>query len=61
MRKLSPPGWIFAKLKHLLRKAAARTLETVVAAIRDSTPTPRLSAPTTSPTQDLNKPETIPL
>jgi len=31
---LNPIEQVFAKLKHLLRKAAARTLETVVAAIR---------------------------
>ena len=30
---LNPIEQVFAKLKHLLRKAAARTLETVVAAI----------------------------
>ena len=32
---LKPGDLVFAKLKHLLRKAAARTLETVVAAIRE--------------------------
>jgi putative transposase len=31
---LNPVEQVFAKLKHLLRKAAARTLETVVATIR---------------------------
>ena len=31
---LNPIEQVFAKLKHLLRKAAARTLETLVAAIR---------------------------
>ena len=30
---LNPIEQVFAKLKHLLRKAAARTIETVVAAI----------------------------
>ena len=30
---LNPIEQVFAKLKHLLRKAAARTLETVVAAV----------------------------
>jgi transposase len=30
---LNPIEQVFAKLKHLLRKAAARTLDTVVAAI----------------------------
>jgi transposase len=32
---LNPIEQVFAKFKHLLRKAAARTLETVVAAIRE--------------------------
>jgi transposase len=32
---LNPIEQVFAKLKHLLRKAAARTLDTVVAAIRE--------------------------
>jgi transposase len=32
---LNPIEQVFAKLKHLLRKAAARTLEAVVAAIRE--------------------------
>jgi transposase len=32
---LNPIEQVFAKFKHLLRKAAARTLDTVVAAIRD--------------------------
>src|SRR5580700_1409099 len=31
---LNPIEQVFAKLKHLLRNAAARTIETVVAAIR---------------------------
>jgi putative transposase len=32
---LNPIEQVFAKLKHLLRKAAPRTLEAVVAAIRE--------------------------
>ena len=32
---LNPIEQVFAKLKHLLRKAAARTVEAVVAAIGD--------------------------
>ena len=58
---LNPIEQVFAKLKHLLRKAAARTLETVVAAIGELLePTPPKSAQTTSPTPDT-KPKTIAL
>jgi hypothetical protein len=59
---LNPIEQVFAELKHLLRKAAARTLEAVVVAIRHllDAYTPK-NAPTTSPTKDTRKPENIPL
>jgi transposase len=60
---LNPIEQVFAKLKHLLRKAAARTLETVVAAVA---PTPRRLPPpknatTTSKMQAMDRPKIIPL
>ena len=48
---LNPIERVFAKFERLLRKAAARTLETVVAAIAELlAPTSPRSAPTTSKT-----------
>ena len=59
---LNPIEQVFAKLKHLLRKAAARTLDTVVAAVRE------LLGPYTAKDCDnyfanaaYRKPENIPL
>ena len=44
---------VFAKLKHLLRKAAARSREAVSESLSScSTPTRRTNVPTTSETQD---------
>jgi transposase len=58
---LNPIEQVFAKLKHLLRKAAARTFEALIAAIGQllGTYTPR-NAPTTSQTQAMDEPESIP-
>ena len=53
---LNPIEQVFAKLKHLLRKAAARTIETVCTAIGEtllSKPSPLRNVPTTSPTQAI--------
>jgi len=51
---LNPIEQVFAKLKHLLRKAAARTVDAVCAAIARALHafTPR-NAPTTSETQAI--------
>jgi len=59
---LNPIKQVFVKFKHLLRKAAARTLETVLAAIGEllDAYTPK-SAPTISKTPNTDKPENIPL
>ena len=54
---LNPIEQVFAKFKHLLRNAAARTTETVLDAIGEllsDTFTPR-NAPTTSQTPDISK------
>src|SRR5262249_2083110 len=52
---LNPIEQVFAKLKHLLRKAAARTVEAVCAAIGQLLGTfPATNAPTTSETQDMS-------
>jgi len=58
---LNPIGQVFAKLKHFLRKAAARTTETICAAIGESEPSPRRNAPTTSKTQAGDQPKFITL
>jgi hypothetical protein len=57
---LNPNEQIFAKLKHLLRKAAARAVEALVAAI-GKLPTPPRNAQTTSPTPAINQLKFIPL
>ena len=50
---LNPIEQVFAKLKHLLRKAAARTIETVVAEVfqipRNDSPSPRARLTYTEP------------
>jgi transposase len=52
----NPIEQAFAKLKALLRKAAARTLDTLkLPSPPPSTPSPRTNAPTTSPLQDTNR------
>lgn len=52
---LNPIEQVFAKLKHLLRKAAARTRETVSAqSAHCSTHTRQPNAPTISATQDIS-------
>ena len=60
---LNPIEQVFAKLKHLLRKAAARTVEAICTAseqiLRDRSH--HRNAPTTSETQDMLKPKFIPL
>ncbi len=59
---LNPIEQVFAKLKHLLRKARARTVDGLCAAIgQSSEPSPHRNAPTTSPTQDMPEPKIIPL
>jgi transposase len=57
---LNPIEQVFAKLKHLLRKAAARTIETVCAAIGEVLQHSHLkNAPTISETQDMHEPKVI--
>ena len=52
----NPIEQAFAKLKALLRKAAARTLDALEApSPPPSTPSPRTNAPTTSPLQAMNR------
>jgi transposase len=59
---LNPIEQVFAKLKHLLRKARARTLEAVVAAVGQLLGTYTAEeAPSTSPTPDTDKSKMIPL
>jgi putative transposase len=59
---LNPIEPVFAKLKHLLRKAAARTsTPSSPPSASCSTPPPRLNAPTPSPTPATGKPKFIPL
>ena len=58
---LNPIEQVFAKLKHLLRKAAARTVEAVWAAIGQFQPSRQTNAPTTSKTQDMPQLKFIPL
>jgi len=59
---LNPIEQVFAKLKHLLRKAAARTPETVCTAIGPSSDCSRpKNAPTISGTQAMLKPKIITL
>jgi len=59
---LNPIEQVFAKLKHLLRKAAARTAEDLTAAVVGSSPpSHRRNAPTTSETQDILQPKDITL
>ncbi len=57
---LNPIEQVFAKLKHLLRKAAARTVEAICIAVGQLLATPRRNAPTTSATQVI-KPKIITL
>ena len=56
---LNPVEQVFAKLKHLLRKANARTVESVCAAIGDILQRihARKNLPTTSATQRMPKPK----
>ena len=56
---LNPIEQVFAKLKHLLRKAAPRTVETICAAIGDITLSRVKNAPTTSGTQAMRNPKII--
>jgi transposase len=59
---LNPIEQLFAKLKHLLRKAAARTqAPSARLSARSSTASPPKSAPTTSPTQVMLPPNVISL
>jgi transposase len=59
---LDPIEQVFAKLKHLLRKAAARTVEAVWAAIGQLLPAfMQRNAPTTSKTPDMLQLKFIPL
>jgi transposase len=53
---------VFAKLKHLLRKAAAPRSKPLSPPYASSwEPTPQRNAPTTSPTSDTSKPKFIPI
>ena len=57
---LNPIEQAFAKMKTLLRKAAARTIEDTWRTIGAlSTASPRQNAPTTSKTQDTLQPNQI--
>ena len=59
---LNPIEQVFAKLKHLLRKAAARTVEPYAPPSASfSAPSPRTNAPTTSKTQDMHQTKCITL
>ncbi len=51
---LNPIEQVFSKLKHLLRKAQARSYDGLLSAVaRSSTHTPPTNAPTTSETQAM--------
>jgi transposase len=59
---LNPIEQVFAKLKHLLRKAAARTVEASgPLSVRHSRPSCQRNVPTISKTQDTHQPKLIPL
>jgi putative transposase len=59
---LNPIEQVFAKLKHLLRKASARPpMPSAMRSDKSSRTSPRRNASTTSRTQDMPKPNVIPL
>jgi len=57
---LNPIEQVFAKLKHLLRKAAARTGEAIASpSLKSFRTSPQTNAPTTSLTQAIDEPKII--
>jgi transposase len=59
---MNPIEQVFAKLKDLLRRAAARTVDDLCSAIgRELKAFSPQNAPTTSPTQDIPRPKRITL